>query len=206
MMFSAYWNCYYECKPILALKSLVARCPGCLTSNNDHTQPFLMLTARRGGDRKNQRTGGKSADLLLLHHHHRRRLDRRPADERAASRQSGEPLVPERDRQPQESRADFRSRRYPLLSRVSPLRLPYHRWHRLRFPGQGEDQGTLGTDRENLVYGRRRRSPHQRHQSHASRRLLLDTKHGTAVAGVKMLIGAAIGKTLDDSIEGTLRV
>ncbi len=32
-----------------------------------------------------------------------------------------------------------------------------------------------------------------------------DTKHGTAVAGVKMLIGAAIGKTLDDSIEGTLR-
>jgi general stress protein 26 len=33
-----------------------------------------------------------------------------------------------------------------------------------------------------------------------------DTKHGTAVAGVKMLIGAAIGKTLDDSIEGELRV
>ena len=33
-----------------------------------------------------------------------------------------------------------------------------------------------------------------------------DTKHGKAVAGIKMLIGAAIGKTLDDSIEGTLRV
>ncbi len=33
-----------------------------------------------------------------------------------------------------------------------------------------------------------------------------DTKHGTAVAGIKMLIGAAIGKTLDDSLEGTLRV
>lgn len=31
-----------------------------------------------------------------------------------------------------------------------------------------------------------------------------DTKHGSAVAGVKMLIGAAIGKTLDDSVEGTL--
>ena len=31
-----------------------------------------------------------------------------------------------------------------------------------------------------------------------------DTKHGNAVAGVKMLIGAAIGKTLDDSIEGEL--
>lgn len=31
-----------------------------------------------------------------------------------------------------------------------------------------------------------------------------DTKHGNAVAGVKMLIGATIGKTLDDSIEGTL--
>ena len=31
-----------------------------------------------------------------------------------------------------------------------------------------------------------------------------DTKHGRAVAGLKMLIGAAIGKTLDDSIEGTL--
>jgi general stress protein 26 len=33
-----------------------------------------------------------------------------------------------------------------------------------------------------------------------------DTKHGNAVAGVKMLIGAAIGKTLDDSIEGSLKV
>ena len=31
-----------------------------------------------------------------------------------------------------------------------------------------------------------------------------DNKHGNAVAGVKMLIGAAIGRTLDDSIEGTL--
>ena len=33
-----------------------------------------------------------------------------------------------------------------------------------------------------------------------------DNKHGDAVAGVKMLIGAAIGKTLDDSIEGRLHV
>ena len=33
-----------------------------------------------------------------------------------------------------------------------------------------------------------------------------DTKHGIAVAGIKMLIGAAIGKTLDDSIEGTIKV
>jgi general stress protein 26 len=33
-----------------------------------------------------------------------------------------------------------------------------------------------------------------------------DTKHGNAVAGIKMLIGAAIGKTMDDSIEGTVRV
>lgn len=33
-----------------------------------------------------------------------------------------------------------------------------------------------------------------------------DNKHGNAVAGIKMLIGAAIGKTLDDSIEGNLRV
>ncbi|RZM30008.1 MAG: general stress protein [Pedobacter sp.] len=33
-----------------------------------------------------------------------------------------------------------------------------------------------------------------------------DTKHGNFVAGVKMMIGAAIGKTLDDSIEGTLKV
>lgn len=33
-----------------------------------------------------------------------------------------------------------------------------------------------------------------------------DNKHGNAVAGVKMMIGAAIGKTLDDSIEGNLRV
>ena len=32
-----------------------------------------------------------------------------------------------------------------------------------------------------------------------------DNKHGNAVAGVKMLIGAAIGKTLDDSIEGKVR-
>ena len=33
-----------------------------------------------------------------------------------------------------------------------------------------------------------------------------DTRHGMAVAGVKMLIGMAIGKTLDDSVEGTLQV
>ncbi|MYM23620.1 pyridoxamine 5'-phosphate oxidase family protein [Duganella sp. FT135W] len=31
-----------------------------------------------------------------------------------------------------------------------------------------------------------------------------DTKHGKAVASVKMLIGAVIGKTMDDSIEGRL--
>lgn len=33
-----------------------------------------------------------------------------------------------------------------------------------------------------------------------------DNKHGNVVAGIKMLIGAAIGKTLDDSIEGKLKV
>jgi hypothetical protein len=33
-----------------------------------------------------------------------------------------------------------------------------------------------------------------------------DTKHGKVVAGIKMMIGAAIGKTLDDSIEGKLKV
>ena len=33
-----------------------------------------------------------------------------------------------------------------------------------------------------------------------------DTKHGNAVAGIKMLIGATIGKTMDDSIEGKLQV
>lgn len=33
-----------------------------------------------------------------------------------------------------------------------------------------------------------------------------DNKHGAFVAGIKMLIGAAIGKTLDDSIEGKLKV
>jgi general stress protein 26 len=33
-----------------------------------------------------------------------------------------------------------------------------------------------------------------------------DNKHGNAVAGIKMLVGAAIGKTLDDSVEGTLNV
>lgn len=32
-----------------------------------------------------------------------------------------------------------------------------------------------------------------------------DTKHGNMVAGVKMLIGAMLGKTLDDSIEGKLQ-
>ena len=32
-----------------------------------------------------------------------------------------------------------------------------------------------------------------------------DNKHGNMVAGVKMLIGAATGQTLDDSIEGTLK-
>lgn len=33
-----------------------------------------------------------------------------------------------------------------------------------------------------------------------------DTKHGGLVAGIKMLAGAALGKTLDDSIEGRLTV
>ncbi|RSZ60723.1 pyridoxamine 5'-phosphate oxidase family protein [Massilia atriviolacea] len=33
-----------------------------------------------------------------------------------------------------------------------------------------------------------------------------DNKHGKAVAGVKMLVGAVIGKTLDDSIEGKIAV
>ncbi len=33
-----------------------------------------------------------------------------------------------------------------------------------------------------------------------------DNKHGKAVAGVKMLIGAATGMTLDDSIEGSIKV
>ena len=33
-----------------------------------------------------------------------------------------------------------------------------------------------------------------------------DNKHGNAIAGIKMLIGAAIGKTLDDSIEGRIGV
>lgn len=33
-----------------------------------------------------------------------------------------------------------------------------------------------------------------------------DTKHGNAVAGVKMLIGATLGVTLDDSIEGRITI
>ena len=33
-----------------------------------------------------------------------------------------------------------------------------------------------------------------------------DTKHGSAVAGIKMLIGAALKKTLDDSIEGRVSI
>ena len=33
-----------------------------------------------------------------------------------------------------------------------------------------------------------------------------DTKHGNFVAGIKMMIGAALGQTLDDSIEGKLRL
>jgi general stress protein 26 len=32
-----------------------------------------------------------------------------------------------------------------------------------------------------------------------------DNKHGNAIAGAKVAVGAAIGKTLDDSIEGQLR-
>ncbi len=31
-----------------------------------------------------------------------------------------------------------------------------------------------------------------------------DTKHGNAVAGLKMMVGAVLGKTLDDSIEGRI--
>lgn len=33
-----------------------------------------------------------------------------------------------------------------------------------------------------------------------------DNKHGNAIAGMKMMIGAATGTTLDDSIEGTVRL
>lgn len=33
-----------------------------------------------------------------------------------------------------------------------------------------------------------------------------DNKHGNVIAGIKMVIGAAVGKTLDDSIEGDLKV
>jgi general stress protein 26 len=33
-----------------------------------------------------------------------------------------------------------------------------------------------------------------------------DTKHGNVIAGIKTLVGAALGKTLDDSVEGKLRV
>jgi general stress protein 26 len=33
-----------------------------------------------------------------------------------------------------------------------------------------------------------------------------DTKNGNAIAAIKMLVGAVIGKTLDDSIEGDLKV
>lgn len=32
-----------------------------------------------------------------------------------------------------------------------------------------------------------------------------DNKHGNMIAGVKMLVGAMLGKTLDDSIEGKVR-
>lgn len=32
-----------------------------------------------------------------------------------------------------------------------------------------------------------------------------DTQHNRAIAGMKMLFGAAVGKTFDDSIEGTLK-
>ncbi|MGY4385848.1 general stress protein 26 [Pedobacter sp. UYP24] len=32
-----------------------------------------------------------------------------------------------------------------------------------------------------------------------------DNKHGDFVAGIKMMVGAAIGKTLDDSIEGKIK-
>jgi hypothetical protein len=33
-----------------------------------------------------------------------------------------------------------------------------------------------------------------------------DTKHGMAVAGAKMLIGAVLRKTMDDSVQGKLGV
>jgi general stress protein 26 len=31
-----------------------------------------------------------------------------------------------------------------------------------------------------------------------------DTKHGGAIAAMKMVVGAVIGKTMDDSVEGRL--
>ena len=73
-------------------------------------------------------------------------------------------------------------------------------------PGARQDQGTVGADPEDVVHRRDRRPADHGDPGHPDRGLLLDTKHGNAVAGVKMLIGAAIGKTLDDSIEGKLTV
>ena len=115
----------------------------------------------------------------------------------------GHSVVPERERQPQESRDRRGAVGSPLLPGVRARRLPdahragdreprsQARIKKLWKPvlktwfTEGEDDPRITVIRVAPSGG-----------------YYWDNKHGAAIAGVKMLIGAAIGKTLDDSIEG----
>jgi hypothetical protein len=46
---------------------------------------------------------------------------------------------------------------------------------------------------------------HQRHPRASHARTVLGHKHGDAVAGVKMLVGAVLGKQFDDGEVGNLK-
>ena len=83
-----------------------------------------------------------------------------------------------------------------------PFRLPAPRRPRDRLTRQGEDQGTVGADPQDLVHRGPRRSPHHRDQVRRRRLLLGHEARQRRRRRSRCSIGAAIGKTLDDSIEG----
>ena len=93
-----------------------------------------------------------------------------------------------------------------VLSGVGTFRLPAPARHGFRFTRPAEDRRTVGPGHEDLVHSKARTI----RASPSSKVVPIegyywDNKHGNFVAGIKMMIGAATGKTFDDSIEGRVK-
>ncbi len=71
-------------------------------------------------------------------------------------------------------------------------------------PHRFRGQGAMGTNRQNMVYRRWDDPRITVIKVKSADGYYWDTKHGAAIAGPKMLVGTAIGKTLDNSLEGQL--